>query len=188
MKKYEITPFTVGKVFFMNKDSYPNFQIDITTRESIVFFDSDVYPCYMVHRSIKGLLSKSGLKGFHFPDTDLCQMDYSFENKQKYKKDKSLPKWEWIVFSSVEEGNDVYININGEIVANQDFIDILKTRSLNTERTILKDIENKKDKITDKSAEEHSSFSIYEKEKNFNPALFFIIFFAAILVGVILFK
>lgn len=37
MKKYSIFPFTAGKVYFATMSSDPNFQIDITTQEGIVF-------------------------------------------------------------------------------------------------------------------------------------------------------
>lgn len=185
MKKYAVIPFITGKVFFATQDSFPNFQIDITTQESIVFFESDFYACYMVHKSVKDKLIKEGLKGFHFPKTELCQMEYSFKNKENFKKDKPLPKWEWIVFSEVDDpNNNVYVNPEGEIICDDQFLDVLRTRSLNEERTIIKNIETKK---SIESTEVKSSTNIYQQDKSFNPIMFAIILFIAVLVGIILF-
>lgn len=186
MKKYSIIPFVAGKVYFATNDSYPNFQIDITTQESIVFFDSDVYSCYMVHKSIKNKLIKKGLTGFHFPNTELCEMGYTFKNQENFKKDKELPKWEWIVFSESDDPKlNAYVNPEGEIICDDEFLDVLRTRSLNEERTIVKEIKN--NKAVKKESANLNSVDIYQKEKSFNPIMFAIILFVAIIVGIILF-
>jgi hypothetical protein len=140
----------------------------------------------MVHRSIKKKLIERGLKGFHFPNTELCEMGYTFKNQENFKKDKDLPKWEWIVFSENDDPNsNAYVNPEGEIICDDEFLDVLRTRSLNEERTIVKEI--KVNKNLKKETDNVKSIEIYKQEKGFNPIMFAIILFLAIIVGIILF-
>lgn len=186
MINYSLKPFIVGEVFFATNNSLPNFQIDITTSEAIVFFSSDYYPCFMVHEDVKKDLLKSELTGFHFPN-DNGTMEYTFKNKETFNEKETFPKWHWIIFSE-DETKDIHINDQWEIICDERFIDILRKKRLNKKRADLKEISLKKvEKEEDKISPDYDPNSYYKKEKSFNWPVFGFIFIIALLVSLLLF-
>lgn len=186
MIKYSLLPFSVGTVYFANRTSMPLFQIDITTQEGIVFFNSSTYPCFMVHKSLKQKLIDSGLTGFHFPiANDQYEMEFSIQNKQEYKEKKNFPNWSWIAIGE-DEDSDVYLNELGEIICDERFINIIRERRLNEDRAVLKEL-TPKDLAKKEDIENKNDIPMFKKDNAFNPFVFFIIFVFALVVSVILF-
>lgn len=180
MKKYLFSPFKVGSVYFASKEAQPLFQINITTQEGVVFFESSVYPCFMVHRTVKKKLEESSLTGFHFPAENYT-MEYSSENSDFFEKKNHFPKWHWIVFSSNPD-DDVYMDHECDIICDDRFIDIVKSRRLNEERATLTEIKN-----TEIEKEDLPDIPIFKKEKAFNLPLFIIMIIFAVILSVIFF-
>lgn len=192
MSNYKITPFVGGEVMFANETAPPLFKVDITTRESIVFFDSTVYPCYVINiqkdqfgDNLKKALLKSGLTGFSFPGNQGAIFEFSDKAKNTFPAEMltGFPDWEWIVFSSDPE-NDIYINEYGEIICNDKFLRILRSQTLREKRTKIEEIvaPNK-----NKNLKDDNNISIYKEDKSFNLTAFLILMIIAFLVCFVLF-
>jgi hypothetical protein len=189
MFEYSVFPFIAGKVSFVNQYSDPHFQIDLTTSESIVFFESSFYPCYMVHNSVKEKLIESGLKGFRFPDAKFT-VDFSLKNQEVFDGEQNVPNWSWIVFEEIRDedvgkysvGLDAYVNETGEIICNEAFLNILKSRRLKRAKVV-----DLKSKIINEKISNQKENDIFKKEKSFSIPVFSLIFFTALIVAIIIF-